>query len=187
MICSKENCKLRFYARGLCKKHYSAFRISDSFEKLPPKIKVVCLSAGCDQIQSAKGLCQKHYRELKVSRNKMTYKGIDAKRQARAMAVKREIAESLGGKCSICGYSKNYACLDFHHKNPKEKKFEPKSIFRMKDKAKIESEISKCILVCKNCHGDIHHPDQRVNLFRAVEKFGSASAAVSPENIITAP
>lgn len=29
----------------------------------------------------------------------------------------------FGGKCILCGYDKNFACLDFHHKNPAEKSF----------------------------------------------------------------
>lgn len=28
-----------------------------------------------------------------------------------------------GGKCEHCGYNKNLAVLEFHHKNPEEKEF----------------------------------------------------------------
>src|ERR1039458_7878482 len=40
--------------------------------------------------------------------------------------LKRKIkmVEYKGGKCCICGYNKNLAALDFHHKNPLTKDFE---------------------------------------------------------------
>jgi len=63
----------------------------------------------------------------------------------------------LGGKCSICGYDKNYASLDFHHPGKKEI-----SLGKLFGRAKMEiinEEAKKCILVCRNCHMEIHHPE----------------------------
>ena len=37
--------------------------------------------------------------------------------------MKLQAVKLLGGKCSICGYSKCIDALEFHHKNPKEKDF----------------------------------------------------------------
>jgi hypothetical protein len=58
--------------------------------------------------------------------------------------------------CSICGYNKNPNCLDFHHVNPKNKKF-PLMIGNIyaHSNEKIIKELNKCILLCKNCHYDI--------------------------------
>ena len=72
-------------------------------------------------------------------------------------AKKIKAINMLGGKCSICGYSKNYASLDFHHSGEKEI-----SIGKLFGRAKMEaihSEVKKCILVCRNCHMEIHHPE----------------------------
>jgi hypothetical protein len=58
--------------------------------------------------------------------------------------------------CSICGYNKNTAALQFHHLNPKEKDFEISSNMCRKWKT-IEQEIAKCIVVCANCHIELHN------------------------------
>lgn len=74
-------------------------------------------------------------------------------------AVLRERAvEFLGGKCSICSYDKHPAGFDFHHVNPREKDFTISSAASWK---KIEPELLKCVLLCSNCHREVHaglHP-----------------------------
>ncbi len=67
--------------------------------------------------------------------------------------LKKWAVDLLGGKCKICGYQKNIGSLDFHHLDPSRKDF---GIANKKSKLKIQQEIKKCILVCKNCHGEIH-------------------------------
>lgn len=61
----------------------------------------------------------------------------------------------LGGKCSMCCYDKCITALEFHHPDPKEKDPGYKSI-KNKSWEKYWKEISKCILVCANCHREIH-------------------------------
>ena len=56
--------------------------------------------------------------------------------------------------CAICGYNKYDACLDFHHVNPEDKKFQL-VIDRMSRKDLFE-ELNKCILLCCRCHREIH-------------------------------
>ena len=68
---------------------------------------------------------------------------------------KEILVEYKGGKCEICGYSKCIDALEFHHLNPKEKRFgigcgDTKGIDELK------KEVDKCILVCSNCHKEIH-------------------------------
>jgi hypothetical protein len=69
--------------------------------------------------------------------------------------MKLKSIEYLGGKCSICGYSKYYGSLDCHHKDPTKKDFSI-SDGRCYDFEKLKLELNKCILVCRNCHGEIH-------------------------------
>lgn len=59
-----------------------------------------------------------------------------------------------GEKCSICGYNKCLRALEFHHPNPKEKEFQITQ--NVKDFEKLKEEAEKCILVCSNCHAEIH-------------------------------
>jgi uncharacterized protein (UPF0212 family) len=71
--------------------------------------------------------------------------------------TKQRMVDSMGGKCQCCGYNKCNDSLDFHHINPKEKEFGfAKIMANPKSWEKIANELRKCILVCKNCHGEIH-------------------------------
>lgn len=67
---------------------------------------------------------------------------------------KTKLIEYKGGKCQICGYNKCQQALEFHHIDPKTKEFNisggTKSLERLK------KETDKCILVCSNCHKEIH-------------------------------
>lgn len=56
--------------------------------------------------------------------------------------------------CAICGYSKCDAALEFHHTNPEDKKFQVTA--RTTGYKKIVEELNKCILLCANCHREIH-------------------------------
>lgn len=67
--------------------------------------------------------------------------------------LKKWAVDLLGGSCSVCGYNKCIGALDFHHTDPSKKDF---SIADKKSKTAIESELEKCIVVCKNCHSEIH-------------------------------
>lgn len=69
--------------------------------------------------------------------------------------MKLKAIELLGGKCSLCGYDKCIDALEFHHKNPKEKDFKLESGNTTSWK-QYQSEIKKCILLCSNCHKEIH-------------------------------
>jgi hypothetical protein len=69
--------------------------------------------------------------------------------------------EYLGGKCSVCGHT-NINSLDFHH--IKDKKHQ---ISRMlscySNFTTIQKELDKCILVCRNCHQEIHSKEKTKN------------------------
>lgn len=66
---------------------------------------------------------------------------------------RRKLVKIFGGKCMICGYSKCFAALSFHHLNPKEKEF---TLGAYKSYRSTLIEAAKCILVCNNCHTEIH-------------------------------
>ena len=80
------------------------------------------------------------------------------KQQERALTRKLELIEEKGGKCEICGYDKNIAALDFHHLNPEAKLFQLDSRHLSNTTiVKLREEADKCILVCANCHREIHN------------------------------
>jgi len=71
-------------------------------------------------------------------------------------AMKRQFIQDykLSKGCSICGYNKCGAALEFHHVKD-DKNFEVgKSMSRTFDIIKIEME--KCIILCANCHKELH-------------------------------
>ncbi len=73
----------------------------------------------------------------------------------RKMLMEKAIAYK-GGKCAICGYSKSSRALNFHHVNPAEKSFGISARGITRSWKKVQNELDKCILVCANCHAEIH-------------------------------
>lgn len=57
-------------------------------------------------------------------------------------------------KCALCSESEPVS-LDLHHKNPKEKDFDPSSLVSYSTET-LKAEIRKCVVVCSNCHRKIH-------------------------------
>ena len=73
------------------------------------------------------------------------------RRKIKAMAVNYK-----GGKCVICGYSKCIEALDFHHINPKTKEFGLGLGGLTRSWDRVRKEADKCVLICANCHREIH-------------------------------
>lgn len=69
--------------------------------------------------------------------------------------MKQRAIEYKGGKCVVCGYNRCIRSLQFHHLDPSEKDFNLAAVTRKWER--VKPELDKCILVCANCHGEIHH------------------------------
>lgn len=54
-----------------------------------------------------------------------------------------------------CGES-HPACIDFHHRNPKDKKFEISDNTKGRSLKTLKEEVAKCIVLCANCHRKLH-------------------------------
>ena len=82
-----------------------------------------------------------------------------AHQKDRSLKRKLFLMEEKGMKCEICGYDKNISALEFHHINPNNKSF-PLDARRLSNYSieKLEEEAKKCMLLCSNCHREIHHP-----------------------------
>jgi hypothetical protein len=73
---------------------------------------------------------------------------------------KQFAVDYLGGKCSNpeCGYNKCLDAMEFHHKDPEQKDFQiSEAIRRYISDEEILKELDKCILLCSNCHRELHH------------------------------
>jgi 5-methylcytosine-specific restriction endonuclease McrA len=62
----------------------------------------------------------------------------------------------LGGKCSVCGYNKSINALQFHHVEEKSDFLKKHKNFEKLNEEGFKNEIKKCVLVCANCHVEIH-------------------------------
>ena len=61
-----------------------------------------------------------------------------------------------GGSCKRCGYDRCLEALDFHHLDPTKKDFSISSKGYTRSWKKVQAELDKCIMVCANCHREIH-------------------------------
>ena len=71
--------------------------------------------------------------------------------------IKEELVAYKGGKCKRCGYNKCINALEFHHLNPNEKDFTISDSAKHYSLEDMKKEVDKCILVCSNCHREIHY------------------------------
>lgn len=89
-------------------------------------------------------------------RQKQKCKKCHNKRTAKAGQIKRiKAIELLGGCCQHCGYNKCYSALEFHHIDPTLKDVNYATM-RGWSFERIEEELQNCILLCANCHREVH-------------------------------
>jgi hypothetical protein len=105
--------------------------------------------------------CGKHFFIKKnIKRSKCT-RCLSSLSCYRTKIRKIKILELMGGKCSLCGYNNNLTALEFHHVNSKEKEFVYTKLRKLKWETVVK-ELKKCILVCANCHREIHYPENNI-------------------------
>jgi len=83
-----------------------------------------------------------------------------AAQQRRGRERKLELIRLKGERCEYCGYKKNYAALEFHHPDPRQKEFQldlRTLSNRCWDAVMIEAK--KCVLLCSNCHAELHNSE----------------------------
>ena len=73
---------------------------------------------------------------------------------------KNLLVEYKGGKCEICGYDKCVKALEFHHINKETKKFSISDNAFNRSLDELKKEVDKCILVCANCHRELHDKEE---------------------------
>ena len=63
----------------------------------------------------------------------------------------------LSKGCAVCGYNKCASALDFHHNGNKEFSI---SQFNDCGLKRIKNEVDKCIVLCRNCHAELHERER---------------------------
>jgi hypothetical protein len=103
-------------------------------------------------------VCKREYNRKHYEANKGYYIDKSQKRKNLARQLFKEYKSKL--KCGHCGQD-HPATLQFHHKDPSEKKFTiSTAIGRNWPLSKIEEEIVKCEVLCANCHAILHWEDK---------------------------
>ncbi len=74
---------------------------------------------------------------------------------ARSENIEKLVSDARNGGCRACGEI-DHSCLDFHHIDPKKKSFSISRRLLKENAARIDDEISKCVVLCKNCHAKFH-------------------------------
>ena len=140
--CLVKNCERFAYAKGLCNAHYLRERLGKDVDS---KIKIRKRNSLCNicnekiNLKGGWGLCSKHY---KLKRTK---------------TIKDAAVQAMGGSCMKCGGVFRRSVFDFHHID--DKTGSPSKLIGTNSIEKIAEELSKCILLCANCHR-MEHTDE---------------------------
>lgn len=96
----------------------------------------------------------KKYSAEHYQRNKEAYKARVKKKKEELRKWLFEYKRTL--KCDKCDET-HLACLEFHHRNPEEKDLSiSQAVSNLRSVEKIKEEISKCDVLCANCHRKVH-------------------------------
>lgn len=116
----------------------------------------------CSKCKEEKNIDEFYFKKSEKRFNSWCKKCVYQSQNDRRKVLKKRAIDLLGGKCQICGYNRNLASIDFHHKDPSQKEYVWEKL-RRKTWEDIVTELKKCMVVCKNCHSEIHNPEY--NLF----------------------
>lgn len=106
-----------------------------------------------DSIRSTCKECYNKYFRVYMKGNKIHQSRVLKNRTDQ----KRKIAQDkLDNGCLICGYNKCGKSLHYHHLDRSTKEFcISRASGRMISKDRLEEELSKCVVLCANCHGEV--------------------------------
>lgn len=99
--------------------------------------------------------CGRKYKLADKRNGATTTKCASCQVNIRKYTNKIKAIEYKGGCCELCGYSKCVRALCFHHKDPNKKEFGISGNHCRKWE-KVKEELDKCLLLCHNCHMEIH-------------------------------
>ena len=69
----------------------------------------------------------------------------------------RQLAiEYKGSRCQVCGYDKCPEAMEFHHTDSSKKDFGISHKGYTRSWKKVELELDKCVMLCANCHREVH-------------------------------
>jgi hypothetical protein len=112
-----------------------------------------------NSLQSNCRKCHKEYRKKHYEDNKEKYILKSKDYRNKMVSELTEFKKTLC--CSKCGEDRWWV-LDFHHLDPTEKDKEVSALVWTSSREKIQREIEKCIVLCSNCHRDLHYQEKLI-------------------------
>ncbi len=95
---------------------------------------------------------------------------------SRRRRLKEILVVEAGGRCALCGYDAYTGALQFHHVDPRQKRFGLALGGLTGALADVRQEARKCVLLCGNCHAEVEAGLAEVALRRysGVDRSGVA-------------
>lgn len=87
-------------------------------------------------------------------------RGYDKQRDRERRKFLQDYKLSKG--CSVCGYNKCASALVFHHLNDKDFTISNNTKTNIEN---LKREMEKCIILCKNCHTELHEKERMEKIF----------------------
>jgi ribosomal protein L44E len=72
------------------------------------------------------------------------------------MRMKQRAVEPMGGACFGCSMRGPLSLYEFHHKDATTKDFGISEDGILRSWASIVAELAKCVMLCANCHREVH-------------------------------
>lgn len=122
--------------------------------------------------------CNKEYRYKRTKKQGHTRKKCNScLANNHKISKKQALINLYGGKCKLCGYSKCNRALNFHHVDESTKLFGIGGSHARSMETLI-NETEKCIMVCANCHMEIHQHLIDENLIKALQGHGTINPSL---------
>lgn len=99
-------------------------------------------------------------------RSYLKNKNLISNRMKQSRINNKKFIESIKVICNSCGEN-DVSCLDFHHKDPKNKDKSISIGIREWGITRLKKEISKCEILCSNCHRKLHSKINNLSKKRA--------------------
>lgn len=141
--CGYSHClaALEFHHRDATTKEFGLGTFTGSWARLlAESLKCDILCASCHRIRHSRS-----ERQLKAEREARL------RRDRKARAVTR-----MGERCFACDRSGPHQLFEFHHLDASEKDFGISEDGIMRRWEKVIAELAKCVMLCANCHREVH-------------------------------
>jgi len=110
------------------------------------------------------------------------------RRHKREVTKEKYLAYCGGKRCRLCGISHlPIYCYDFHHIYDKDFNISW-AINKGLPVEAIKDELDKCVVLCSNCHREVHHnPVRRRELMEIVGEAGHGDNVIRQQHILHLP